>query len=85
MSEAEKNQERLQAVFRDIFDDESIVIHRAMTAKDIEEWDSLTHINLVVATEKEFGLRFSLAEIKALKNVGEFQDLIERKLAQKPA
>jgi acyl carrier protein len=74
---------RLQEVFRDVFDDASIQLFREMTAKDIEDWDSLTHINLVVASEKEFAVKFNLAEIKALKNVGEFIDLIERKLGEK--
>ena len=72
---------RLQGVFRDVFDDESIVLRDDMTADDIEDWDSLTHINLIVATEKEFKLKFNLAEIKGLKNVGEMVQLLERRLA----
>jgi acyl carrier protein len=71
--------DRLQAIFRDVFDDDSIVIRDSMTADDIEDWDSLTHINLVVATEKEFNTRFVLAEVKALKNVGEFIAMIKQK------
>jgi acyl carrier protein len=70
---------RLQAVFRDVFDDDKIEIFPEMTAADIEDWDSLTHINLIVACEKEFATRFNLVEIKGLKNVGEMIKLIERK------
>jgi acyl carrier protein len=75
-------EERLQAVMRDVFDRPDIVVRREMTAADVEEWDSLTHVNLVVAAEKEFGLHFTLAEIRPLKNVGEMLDLIRRKGAQ---
>jgi acyl carrier protein len=72
-------EDRLQAVMRDVFDRPDIVVSPAMTAADVEEWDSLSHVNLVVAVEKEFGLHFTLAEIKPLKNVGEMMDLIRRK------
>jgi len=74
--------ERLQMVMRDVFDRPDIVVSREMTAADVEEWDSLSHVNLVVAVEKEFGLHFTLAEIKPLKNVGEMLDLIRRKGVQ---
>lgn len=70
---------RLQDVFRDIFDDESIVIRDETTAGDIDAWDSLTHVQLIVAVEKEFGIKFSTAEVMKLKNVGEFLSLIEKK------
>lgn len=72
--------EKMLPVFRDIFDDENLVLTRATTAKDVEGWDSLSHISLVVALEKEFGLKFTLVELKPLKNVGEMEDLIQRKL-----
>jgi acyl carrier protein len=72
-------EERLTKVFRDIFDDEKIVISREMTAADVEEWDSLSHINLLVAIEKEFSIAFSLGEVKNLKNVGGMIDLISEK------
>lgn len=71
--------ERLTKVFHDVFDDDKIVLRDAMTAADIEDWDSLTHINLVVAAEKEFNTRFDLKEVKALKNVGEFIAMIRSK------
>lgn len=73
---------RLQQVFRDVFDDESIELFDAMTANDIADWDSLTHINLVVASEKEFKTRFDLREVKSLKNVGEFIAMIKLKTGQ---
>jgi acyl carrier protein len=70
---------RLNAVFRDIFDDETINVTDAMTAKDIEGWDSLTHVNLVVAVEKAFAVSFTTKEISGLANVGDFIGLIVRK------
>jgi len=73
---------RLQSVFRDVFDDETIVIGPETTAADIDAWDSLEHINLIIAVEKEFAVRFKTAEITSLKNVGEFEALLERKLAK---
>jgi acyl carrier protein len=63
--------ETLQNVFRKVFADPSIVIENHMSAKDFEEWDSLQHINLIVATEKAFGIRFSTAEIARLKQPGQ--------------
>jgi len=74
---------RLQNIFRDVFDDSSIVLQDEMSAKDIEEWDSLTHIQLIVTTEQQFNIRFMTAEIAELKNVGEFLKLIKKKLEGK--
>lgn len=74
-------QRELQAVFRTIFDDDSLTIGRETTARDIEGWDSLMHVNLVVAIEKRFGVSFALGELEDLKNVGDMLDLIARKLA----
>ena len=71
----------VQAVFRRVFDREELVTRDDMTAKDIPDWDSLAQINLVVGAEEAFGVRFQTAEIRALKNVGEFKQLIARKLA----
>lgn len=72
--------QRLTKVFHAVFDDESIALKPEMTAVDIEEWDSLAHIRLVISVEKEFGVKFSAAEVGALKNVGDFIALIKRKL-----
>lgn len=62
---------RLNEVFRDVFDDDSIVVKPATTADDIEDWDSLEHITLISAVEKEFGMKFKMGEISSMKNVGE--------------
>ena len=70
----------LQSVFRDVFDDDSIELFNEMTAADIEDWDSLSHVQLIVAIEKYFKLKFSTGDIMNLKNVGEMIALIERKL-----
>lgn len=72
--------ERLQEVFRDVFDDDEIVITKDTTADDIESWDSLTHVQLIVAVEKEFSVKFSTVEVMKLKNVGEFIELIDKKV-----
>ena len=69
----------LTTVFHDVFDDDSIVVTPELTADDVDEWDSLSHIRLVLAVEKQFGLKFSAAEVGRLKNVGEFVALIEAK------
>lgn len=70
---------KLTDTFHDVFDDESIVVRPELTAKDVEEWDSLSHIRLVLSVEKAFGLKFSASEIGRLKNVGEFVALIQAK------
>jgi acyl carrier protein len=72
-------QERLQGLFRDVFDNRELVISRATTAADIREWDSLNHINLIVGMEKEFEIKFGLAEIQSLQSVGDMIDLVARK------
>lgn len=72
---------RLTDIFRDTFDDESIEIHDAMTAADVDEWDSLNHINLILAVERGFGVRFKTSEIGNLANVGEFLSVLKGKLA----
>ena len=69
---------RLNEVFRDVFDDDSITVNDATTADDIEDWDSLMHINLVSAVEDEFDTHFEMKDILELKNVGDFVDLIIR-------
>ncbi|MBQ7167401.1 MAG: acyl carrier protein [Treponema sp.] len=71
---------RLDKVFQDVFDDESIHVNDSTTADDIEDWDSFEHINLVVAVEKEFGIKFSMGQTNKLKNVGEMVDIIISKL-----
>ncbi len=75
--------EILNEIFRQVFDDDTIVVTRATTANDIEEWDSLTHINLAVAVEVRFKIKFALGELQTLKNVGEMIDLINKKIGKK--
>ncbi|MCI8378542.1 MAG: acyl carrier protein [Lachnospiraceae bacterium] len=70
----------LQEVFREVFDDDTIEIAPEMTAADIEDWDSLAHVELIVAVEKAFQTKFTTQEIKGLKNVGDFMDLINKKI-----
>lgn len=72
--------DRLSSVFRDVFDDDEITVCDDTTADDIEDWDSLEHINLVVAVEKEFGVKFNMGEVGRLKNVGGMVDLILSKI-----
>ena len=68
--------ERLNEVFRDVFDDSSITVDDNTTSKDIEDWDSLEHINLVGAVEQEFKMRFKMKEVSSMKNVGEMADIV---------
>jgi acyl carrier protein len=75
--------ERLQVVFRDIFDDDSIVLREDMTAADVANWDSLNHIDLIVAIEREFKVKFTTAEVTTLKNVGQLAALVDKKRASK--
>lgn len=72
--------DRLEQVFQTVFEDDEIEISNETTADDIDAWDSLTHVQLIVAVEKEFGLKFSTVEVMKLKNVGDFIALIEKKL-----
>lgn len=73
-------QERLTKVFRTVFDNESITLTPDLTADDIDEWDSLSHINLMLAIELEFGIEFSQSEIQNFSNVGELIECVKTKL-----
>lgn len=66
----------LDEVFEEVFDDDSIHVTPETTANDIEDWDSLEHINLVVAVENRFGIKFKMNEVTSMKNVGEMVDII---------
>jgi acyl carrier protein len=68
---------RLQGVFRQVFDDDDIVIRPETTASDIDAWDSINHVNLVLAVEREFKVRLSTSGIASLKNVGELAKMLE--------
>jgi acyl carrier protein len=69
----------LTEVFQEVFDDDSITLSADTTADDIEGWDSQAHVNLVVAAETRFGVRFRTAELETLHNVGDFVALIAAK------
>lgn len=71
---------RLNNVFRDVFDDDSIIVGTGTTASDIEDWDSLEHINLIVAVEQEFGIKFTMHEVTSMNNVGNMVDIIISRL-----
>lgn len=73
--------EQIQIIFRDVLDDEEIVLSEETTAEDVEGWDSLTHIQLIVAIEKQFKIKFTSREILSWKNVGELVACLEAKLA----
>ena len=73
--------EALNAVFCEVFDDESIKIKPEMTANDIDGWDSLSHVNLIVAVETRFKIRFSQKELLTFKNIGELLRSIESKIS----
>jgi acyl carrier protein len=83
MNEGEIHQ-ALTEVFRELFDDDSLVLSPSTTAADIPDWDSQNHINLILMTEGRFGIRFRTAELDSLRNVGEFLSLIQSKLAGSP-
>ena len=65
-------------IFRDVFDDDELVIGDETNAEDIEDWDSLEHIELVINMEKRFSLKFNIKEVNKLENVGQMADLIMR-------
>ena len=71
---------QLNAIFIDVIDDEEIRLTDDSTANDVDGWDSLTHIQLVVAVEKHFRIRFTSKEIQSWKNVGELMGNIDRKI-----
>jgi acyl carrier protein len=71
---------KLTAIFRQIFSDDTLEISETMTAGDVPEWDSLAHISLIVAVEKGFGITFTTREVRSMKNVGDFMELIRKKV-----
>lgn len=77
--------DRLQSVLRDVFDDPGLTIVDSTTADQIDGWDSLMHVNIIIAVEKRFGVKFAAAEIAGLKdkgqNIGTFKQALARKLA----
>ena len=71
---------RITAIFRDVFDDDSIILREDMTADELDNWDSLTHVDLILAIEKDFRIRFTTGEISGLKSVGHLAALVSHKL-----
>jgi acyl carrier protein len=68
--------ESVNEVFRDVFDDDGIIVGETTTAGDIEDWDSLEHINLILALEKMFGMKFTMGEVTGMKDVGAMVDIL---------
>ena len=79
MQESEIYQ-RLTKIFHNVLDDDSIVLTPELTADDVKEWDSFNHINLIVAIEQAFKIKFQTAELESMKNVGHLVALIEKKV-----
>lgn len=71
---------KVQGVFRDVFDDENLRLYNEMQAKDVEGWDSLTHVTLIMTLEDEFGIKFTTREVMGFNNVGEMMDCLRGKL-----
>lgn len=73
---------KLRNIFRDIFDDETMNIDEEMTNKDIEDWDSIAYVKLVLTIEEEFGIRFSTEEVASIKSVGDFIRAIDKHVGE---
>lgn len=72
--------DKVNEIFQDVFDDETITVEEATTAEDIEDWDSLTHITLISEIESEFGFKFAMKDVLGMKDVGEMLDIIEKEI-----
>lgn len=79
MPTTEQLQDTLTEIFREVFFDDTLVLRPDMTAQDVDGWDSLTHIRLLVTVERKFKIKFTVTEVGELKNVGELMRLIEAK------
>ncbi|MGZ4034199.1 MAG: acyl carrier protein [Bacteroidia bacterium] len=76
------NQEKLNKIFAKVFDNDHLVIEPHMTANDVDGWDSMSHLKLIVTVEKEFGIKISGSEVMKLKNVGDLLNLVNLKTGQ---
>ena len=72
---------QLTAIFHDLFDDDTLILTPELTAAEVPEWDSFNHINLIVAVESRFAIKFQTAELESMHTVGHLADLIQSKLA----
>ena len=72
--------EKLNRIFGEVFDDETIKVNDNSTANDVEGWDSLSHVNLIVLIEKRFKIKFETKELLTFKNVGDLRKAIEKKI-----
>jgi len=77
----EQIQTKLTQVFHAVFDDDTIVLRSDLTASEVDGWDSLAHVRLLLTVERKFGIKFNAIEAGKLKNVGELAELIESKLS----
>ena len=75
----------LTQIFHEVFDDDSIVLTPQTTAEDVPGWDSFAHINILVASEARFGIKFNTAEIEGLRDIGQLVHLIAKKVQVAPA
>ena len=73
--------EQLQPIFEDVLDQPGLAVTRESNAQNVEDWDSLAHVNIVTAVESKFKIKFALGELQDLKNVGDMVDLIDKKVA----
>ena len=73
--------QQLTEIFRDILDEDDLELRPGLTAADVPEWDSFNHINLIVAIESCFGIKFQTAELESMQTVGHLADLVQSKLA----
>ena len=74
--------ERLTRIFRDVFQEPTLVLNDQMSANDVDKWDSLSHMLMITAVEKEFGIKFKLKDLNKMKNVGNLIETIQSKLGQ---
>jgi acyl carrier protein len=81
LTKEEQTLDTLTQIFRDVLDDDELVLKRELTAKDVDGWDSLTHIRLLVTIERMFKIKFTLPEVRELRNVGELADLVQARTA----
>ncbi len=77
--------EKLNGIFRTVFDNDEINVGPETTASDVDGWDSLSHVNLILAVEKGFGIRFGQRELLTFRNVGDLLHSIEGKVGPRPA